>query len=173
MEKKGPIIIYGSARHDGHTKTALNEVLSSDHTIPVVDLNDLNISYFDYENTNQNDDFLPLVERMVQHNTIILASPVYWYCMSAVMKTFIDRWSDLLTVRKDLGRKLADKWLYVVTSYGTNYPIGFEDPIRLTCQYMDIRYGGCYFHYSGGDETMANQNRRNAAAFQTLISDHL
>lgn len=44
--------------------------------------------------------------------------------MSALMKTFIDRWSDLLNIRKDIGRRLTNKELYVITSFGESIPRG-------------------------------------------------
>lgn len=59
---------------------------------------------------------------MVCYNPIILATPVYWYSMSALMKTFIDRWGDLLDIRKDIGRRLTNKELYIITSFGESMP---------------------------------------------------
>jgi hypothetical protein len=68
------------------------------------------------------------------------------------MKTFIDRWSDLLTIRKDLGRSLAGKTLYLITSlYAAKFPSCFEDLFRLTSEYMSMHYGGCYYYYCGDD----------------------
>ena len=43
---------------------------------------------------------------MVQYEQIIFATPIYWYAMSAQLKTFFDRMTDLLTIHKPLGRQL-------------------------------------------------------------------
>lgn len=159
-EKRNPIIIFGSARSDGKTLKAIKAVIK-DQPIPIVDLRELSISHYDYNYENRNDDFIPLAEKMVRYNPIILATPVYWYTMSALMKTFIDRWSDLLHIRKDIGRRLTNKELFVITSYGDSMPKGFEEAFAQTCEYLDMQYKGCYYFYSGDDsiETMEENNR--------------
>src|SRR5262245_48938559 len=131
-EHKHPLIILGSSRSHGETLQAIKAVIG-DQQVSFVDLKKLNISYYDYNHANEKDDFIPLAELMVKHNPIILATPVYWYTMSAIMKTFIDRWSDLIGLRKDLGRRLAGKELYLITSFAGDFPKGFEDPIAQTC----------------------------------------
>lgn len=165
---KKPLVIFGSSRSDGHTRKAVDLVLDGRKT-DVVDLLDLTISPYDYENRNANDDFIPLAEKMIDHDPLILATPVYWYTMSATMKMFIDRWSDLLTIRKDLGRALAGKRLFVVTSYSGEYTPAFEEIFKLTCQYMNMHFAGCYYFYSGDNPAMINQNAPQAELFKQLL----
>jgi len=109
-----PLIILGSARGESNTLKAVKLVTQN---TPIIDLREKDLSYFDYEYRNQNDDFLSIAEQMIRHTPLILATPVYWYSMSALMKTFMDRWSDLIDLRKDMGRRLAGKELYLITSY--------------------------------------------------------
>lgn len=142
-EKRNPIIIFGSSRSDGDTFRAIKSVIK-DCPVPIIDLKNFNISHYDYNYENRHDDFLSLSEKMIQYNPIILATPVYWYTMSALMKTFMDRWSDLLDIRKDIGRRLAQKELFVISSYGTSIPKGFEDAFSQTCAYLDMQYKGCF-----------------------------
>lgn len=167
-EIRKPIIIFGSSRSDGDTLQAIKTVIR-DQPIPIVDLRDLNIAYYDYNYANAKDDFIPLAEKMVCHNPIVLATPVYWYTMSATMKTFIDRWSDLLDIRKDIGRRLTNKELYVITSYGTDMPRGFEDAFSQTCDYLDMQYKGCYYFYSGDGVELKQKNDRSAEEFYSQI----
>lgn len=167
-EKIHPIIIFGSSRSDGHTFQAIKTVIQ-DQPIPIVDLRDLHIAPYDYTYANAGDDFISLAEKMVQYNPIILATPVYWFSMSAFMKTFIDRWSDLLDVRKDIGRRLAGKELYVISSYGVSIPSGFEDAFSQTCSYLDMQYRGCYYFYSGHNIDLIQQNASLAHPFRTRI----
>lgn len=167
--KQNPIIILGSSRSDGNTLKAVNTIIQ-DPSIPIVDLNQLNIAYYDYAYENKKDDFIPLAERMVGHDPLILATPVYWYCMSAIMKTFIDRWTDLVNVRKDLGRRLAGKELYLITSYGSpTQPRGFEEPFFQTCEYLKMEYKGCFYFYGGPDKERKAQNIPHAEAFLEKI----
>lgn len=154
---KNPLIIFGSARSDGNTLQAI-QALIGDQSVPIVDLGKLNIAHYDYDYQNTHDDFIPLAEKMVMHNPIILATPVYWYTMSALMKTFMDRWSDLLDIRKDLGRRLTNKELYVIASYGGVKPEGFEFPFSQTCAYLEMQYKGCFYFYSGDDPELIKEN---------------
>jgi putative NADPH-quinone reductase len=161
-----PIIIMGSARSVGQTRTAI-ETIIGDTKIPFVDLHALNITPFDYEHNNEDDDYIPLMERVTEENDlIILATPVYWYSMSTVMKIFIDRVSDLLSIRKDLGRKLRGKKIFVVASFSTSLPKGFEYPFSQTCEYLGIEYRGCSFIYHGSDEQLLEGNKDQIAKAQ-------
>jgi multimeric flavodoxin WrbA len=81
-------LVIGTSRHDGNTwkiLRAANEHLQ----LPVFDLSALRISYFDYTYTNLGDGFIPTIEKLLEHETIGLVSPVYWYSVSAQIKTFI------------------------------------------------------------------------------------
>ncbi len=162
--QKNPIIIFGSSRGDGNTLQAVRAIIK-DETIPFVNLSDLQISYYDYEYTNKHDDFIPLMERIVGHNPIILATPVYWHSMSAIMKTFIDRWCDLTAIRKDLGKGLANKDLYVITSYAGSKPAGFEYAFIETTDYMDMHYKGCFYYYSGKNSNLRDENSLLSISF--------
>lgn len=152
-----PLIILGSSRGDGDTRKAIDAVLQT-KDIPVIDLSDIEMSYYDYEHKNADDDFVPLMERVMQHDPIILATPIYWYTMSGIMKVFLDRWTDLLEIRKDLGRKMKGKSLFLITSYAGVIPKAFEDPFSLTCEYMHMKYKGCLYYYSGVDAPIKQKN---------------
>ena len=145
------LVILGSARGDGKTQQALDLVLR-DLPHEKVDLSQIKIQYFDYQTAQVEDDFIPLIKKLVACDDIILATPVYWYAASAQMKTFIDRFSDLLWSHKSLGSRLAGKNLFLVCSYGSDYPLGcasFEAPIRMMCDYMNMNYGGCLYTREG------------------------
>jgi len=163
-----PIVIFGSSRKDGETWKAVTSVFKSPDEIVSINLNELKLSYFDYDQENIDDHFLGVVEQMLNHKTIILATPVYWYSMSAIMKAFLDRWADLLISRKDLGRALKDRNLSVITSYA-NDASGFETPFELTSKYLGMQYGGCFYYYSGGDLSIKAKNEDNANDFRRKI----
>jgi multimeric flavodoxin WrbA len=162
------IIILGSSRSHGNTRKVVDQILDQCDT-PLVDLNTLSIKPYDYEYLNQADDFIPLIERIVEFDTIVIATPIYWYTMSALMKIFIDRISDLIDIRKDLGRKLRGKKLFVIASFGTSLPKGFEDTFEQTCQYLGIEYLGTSFVYVGADGGQFRQNNQQAIEKAKLI----
>ena len=115
MENK-KVIILGSARKNGNTTKIVDEI-AKESGIDVIDLNDYNISHYDYESKNREDDFLPLIRRILEeYDTLIFATPVYWYNMSGIMKVFFDRFSDLIRIEKETGRKLRGCLLYTSPS---------------------------------------------------------
>src|SRR5450631_695983 len=114
---KRPIVFISTAREEGCTIKAVRMAMEG-FEYPLIDLSTVNFSDYDPDQKNSGDDFLAMAEQMVQHNPIILASPVYWYSVPAIMKRFIDRWSDLLDGRKDIARKLQNKELLVIAPYG-------------------------------------------------------
>ena len=99
------LIIMGSARGDGNTRKIVNALLDQTQA-DFINLNDYKVNYFDYEHRNKDDDFVQIATQMVQYEHIIFATPIYWYAMSAQLKTYFDRLSDLLKIRKPLGRQL-------------------------------------------------------------------
>lgn len=136
------VIILGSSNSHGDTRKiveAVRNVVPAD----LIDLNELDIGYFDYEFKNQHDDFFPTVEKILAYKNIIFASPVYWYSMSAIMKTFFDRLSDLLQIRKPLGRRLRGKKMWVISSSSNSevYPSFFK-AFELSAEYLGMEYGG-------------------------------
>jgi hypothetical protein len=78
-------------------------------------------------------------------------------------KIFFDRFSDLLSIRKDLGRKLRRKKLFVIASFGASYPKGFVDTFEQICEYLGMEYLGSSFIYSGSEnEGYLEQNKSEA-----------
>lgn len=138
-----PIVISGSSRNDGNTARVV-DLLSSHSGWDKIDLTNYHFSYYDYLHRNRNDDFLPLMRDLIsKYDTLILATPVYWYSMSGIMKVFFDRISDLLTIEKDLGRQLRGKNMAGISASGGN-DLGdlFWLPFRESAKYLGMNYLG-------------------------------
>ncbi len=136
------LIILGSSRSKGNTRQLVDAIFQGKKH-DLIDLNEYNINYYTYDNLHTNDDFLALAERMVQYEYIIFATPVYWYSMSAILKTFFDRMTDLVTIRKELGRALKNKTLHSISCGSEDdLPEGFTVPFEATAVYLDMKYGG-------------------------------
>lgn len=153
MKKKSDtVIILGSARSDGNTRAVVN-FLVENTDFDLIDLNDYQIGYFDYDNKNRDDDFLPLMRKIsANYQRIIFATPVYWYSMSAIMKTFFDRISDLLMWEKNLGRTLRGKAMGVISCSGhDDLREGFDMPFAESAQYLGMDYMG-HVHAWATDE---------------------
>lgn len=159
------IVILGSSRKDGNTKQTIDKLnLLSDFDI--VDLNDFNMSYYDYEHRNKSDNYLDLIRNIINnYDILIFATPVYWYSMSGIMKVFFDRITDLLDNEKELGRKLRNKNMAVLSSsIGDHLGEKFWLPFIETARYLGINYLG-HIH------TIANEDQtNNLIKFAKLIN---
>lgn len=140
------ILVVGTSRLDGNTWGVLAGV-NKDANLPTVDLAKLDISYFDYNSQNLGDDFIPTIRNLLEFGTIGLVSPVYWYTVSAQMKTFLDRFADLLGPHKELGRRLRGKRLFLLATGTTeeSMPSCMDETIKLTAQYLGMEYVGSHY----------------------------
>lgn len=141
------IALFASSRRNGNTGQLIDWIASS-LGIPIIDLAEKDISPYDYEHKNINDEFIPVMNRLLSHEKIIFVTPVYWYGPSAQMKTFIDRISDFLDIEelKDMGRRLRGKTAYIVcTSISEDADSSFINSFKDTFEYLGMNFGG-YVH---------------------------
>ena len=142
MESK-TVVIVGSSRSNGNTSKIASSVATK-YSFDIVDLNNYEISYYDYESKNRDDDFIPLVKKIIEkYETLIFATPIYWYSMSGVMKVFFDRFSDLIRTEKNVGRKLRGKRMGVLSNSGeAALDYDFYIPFRKSADYLGMKYIG-------------------------------
>jgi len=90
--------------------------------------------------------------------------------MSGPLKVFLDRWTDLLEVRKDLGRSLSGKRCYLIAS-GTDetLPPGFEAVFARTAAYFEMSFEGCLYYSVRKDGPMSRETRAAAEKFGDSI----
>ncbi|MFF3021697.1 flavodoxin family protein [Gottfriedia sp. NPDC057948] len=113
-------IIHGSSRENGNTEQLTN-LITKDVAKTEVQLRHKHIKAINDQRHEPNgfqpidDDYEEIVREMLEHDTIIFSTPLYWYGMSGYMKNFIDRWSQSLR-NKDLqfAEKMKNKKMYVV-----------------------------------------------------------
>lgn len=137
------LIIVGSSRSNGNTMQ-IAERLKLKTGADLLDLRDKTITPFDYDIPNTEDDFLPIMRHLVEtYDKLIFATPVYWYSMSAVMKTFFDRLTDCLKHEKETGRKLRGKSMGVISCSNASegYSCLFE-PFERSAGYLGMTYLG-------------------------------
>ncbi|MEH0154877.1 NAD(P)H-dependent oxidoreductase [Limibacter armeniacum] len=170
--KTKAIIILGSARSDGNT-SKITSYISEKFNIEIIDLLEANIGFFDYNFHNQHDDFLSIAEKMLDHQLIIFATPVYWYSMSGVMKNFFDRFTDLLLLKKDLGKKFHGKDMFIVSCGSSETPIeGFFMPFEKTSEYLKMNYkGGVHTWFDKQHETIPLKAKRQLEKLIRLLEE--
>ena len=95
--------IVGSPRRKGNTEVLVDEALAGAEeagaSIEKVILNELNIkpcqacnNCYKTGRCVQDDDMIPLLEKMEQSNLWVLGTPIYWWGPTAQFKAFLDRW---------------------------------------------------------------------------------
>ncbi len=141
--KKNKVIIVGSSRNNGNTARIANEI-AIQFNIDIINLNDYQFSYYDYESKNKDDDFLPLIKSILEnYDTLIFATPVYWYSMSGILKVFFDRFSDLIRIEKEIGRRFRGKNFAVISnSHDNEIDSDFYIPFRKSAEYLGAKYIG-------------------------------
>jgi len=166
-------VVLGTSKSDGNTRLLANSFATQSGAI-IFDLANYDLSFYDYEHENSTDDFLPLIKELATFSHIVFASPVYWYSMSAQLKVFFDRLSDLLTIEKDLGRQLKGKSVSVIsTGYNQELPTCFTQPFALTAEYMQMTYIGCSYAPIQSDLDISNIKKVAAQAVKMLPNESL
>ena len=166
---KKTVIIQASSNSFGNTYKTIN-YLNTDNKFDVIDLKTKNIGTFEYDFSNANDDFIPLMEEVIsKYDTIIFATPVYWYSMSATLKLFFDRLSDLLHYKKDLGRQLRGKSMGMISNSGANdLREGFTMPFIESAKYLGMEYLGDVHVWFSGTE-IAEDAKKALNNFSKII----
>jgi multimeric flavodoxin WrbA len=168
------IALLSSSRRLGNTGQLIDRIASA-LDIEVVDLASQRISSYDYDHLNRNDDFEPLIRRVLAHDQIIFATPIYWYAVSPPMKVFLDRISDLLELPDLLseGRRFRGKKAYVVcTSIGNDPSVAFVDAFRETFDYLGMHLGGVV-HVNCQDGYSPAVHDSQALKFAALVREAL
>ena len=155
------IVIMGSSNPFGDTYSICKSIVDN-HDYKFQDLNELVIMPYDYEHENKDDDFLGFMRHVVKsYDTIILATPVYWYSMSGILKNFLDRFTDLLTIEKEIGRQLRGKSMLALSvSKSDDCPEEFRMPFERTSNYLAMEWKG-YVHFPVSDKPLVESRLKD------------
>jgi multimeric flavodoxin WrbA len=152
---KKPLIILGSARAEGETGKAV-ALAFPEGAAGLVVLPQYEIGGYDYAHRNAGDDFAGIAARIQEASALVFATPVYWYAMSAPLKFFFDRLTDLTENQRAVGKALVGKpvWL-IATGTEPELPEGFEVPFRRTADYLGMTYRGALYAVAGAQDAAA------------------
>lgn len=155
------LILFSSANKQGNTAKTIDAV-KNNHSSEIIDIDQLNITPYNYQNDYPADDFYPLVDKMLAADNIVFASPVYWYTVTAPMKALIDRLTELLDVAdlKPKARALEAKRGFVLTSSGKTQIcpvfhglfIGLFDYFNMA--FVATLHAACHDGYSLAEEDL-------------------
>ncbi|MFD9316762.1 flavodoxin family protein [Streptomyces sp. NPDC060053] len=155
MTRRSFLFVLGSSRPDGNTELlarAAAEQLPSDveqtwislarHPLP------------DFEDLRHDSDHVRptkgsaalLLDATLGATDLVIASPLYWYSVSAQTKRYLDHWSGWLRIPGlDFKATLAGRTLWGVTALADDQPV-VADPLVGTLNnsaaYMGMSFGG-------------------------------
>ena len=133
------IIINGSLRKNGNTTELIQKIYPNQTSIQLIDFK---IELYNYDEIyTEKDEFLDIINQIIEFDEIVFATPVYWYSMSSLMKIFFDRLTDLIGSQETIGRKLMGKKISVITSsIGNHLNDNFFLPFIETANYLHLDY---------------------------------
>lgn len=163
------LIIQGSSNLNGNTQLICDELktlIKADN----IQLRGKHILPFDYQFLNQADDFNALMHDILdKYDTLIFATPVYWYTMSGLMKNFIDRFTDGLMHDEGLGRKFEGKAMGALACGSSKEPVeGFFIPFQKTSTYLKMNYLG-EIHLWASENQLPEQAMVRLKSFASLV----
>jgi len=136
------IILQGSSRSNGNSNK-IAKIIQKKMNADLIDLKKKSINSYNYEHQYHEDDFLEVMRNALKYDTLIFITPVYWFSMSGIMKTFFDRITDCLRVEKDLGRRLRGKNMIAIScGSGEEETEGFFIPFKKSSSYLGMNYLG-------------------------------
>ncbi|GAA1930278.1 NAD(P)H-dependent oxidoreductase [Streptomyces durmitorensis] len=149
------LFVLGSSRPEGNTEILARraaEQLSSDVEQRWLNLADHPLP--DFEDLRHDSDYVrpsgdstaTLLDATIEATDIVIASPLYWYSVSATTKRYLDYWSGWLRIPGvDFKATLTGRTLWGVTALADKEPVVAEPlvgTLRNSAAYLGMRFGG-------------------------------
>lgn len=175
------LFLLGSARRGGNTEQLARkaaEQLPAD--VPQQWLHLLDLPLPPFEDIRHSIGVYPepvgneriLLEATLAATDIVIASPLYWYSVSASTKLYLDYWSAWLRVPgADFGKRMAGKTLWAISTNsdedGDRLSQPLIDMLRFSAEYMDMYWGGALLGHGNhpGDVTADEAGMEMARRF--------
>jgi multimeric flavodoxin WrbA len=172
------IVIHGSTRPNGNTEYLTYQAVPKESGTHIY-LRDYALQPItDYRHTEEGfppceDDHERIIDLMLAHDTILFSTPIYWYSMSGIMKTFIDRFSQILRAPhySHFRKELKKKEVYLI-AVGGDQPhikgLPLVQQMNYICQFYQMRFAG-YVIGKASKPGEIKQDRKALKAASTLL----
>jgi len=158
--EKQVLVLLGSPRKKGNSTSLAAQIIkgaeSTGAAVETIYLHGKNIAACqacyacqkpDSKGCAIDDDMQPIYRRLIEADCWVIASPVYWFTMSAQTKLFLDRCFALPAYQKDA---FAGKRIAVAMSYGDADPFasGCVNALRTfqdSCRYTGAKLVGMVY----------------------------
>jgi len=117
-----------------------------------------------------------LLDATLAATDIVIASPVYWYSISAATKLYLDHWSAWMRLEGvDFKARMASKTLWAISALSDEDWSGAQpliDTLRLSAEYMKMKWGGVLLGYGNRPRDVLNDTpslERAETFFENLV----
>ncbi|MFI1970280.1 flavodoxin family protein [Streptomyces cinnamoneus] len=156
LEGRSFLFLLGSARTDGNTETLARraaEQLPAGVEQRWLRLSELPLPAFEdrrhgggHGNEGPAGNERTLLDATLEATDLVVASPLYWYSVSAATKLYLDHWAGWLNARELHFRdRMRGKTMWAVTTT-SHEDAAKADPLlgtlRLSADYMGMSWGG-------------------------------
>ncbi|SCE71514.1 Multimeric flavodoxin WrbA [Micromonospora viridifaciens] len=160
-DRRSFLFLLGSTRAGGNTETLARHAaagLPADARVRWLRLADLPLPAFeDVRHSGSGRYPEPvgngrvLLDATLAATDLVIASPLYWYTVSADVKAYLDHWAGWMRVPGvDFRARMRDKRLWAVSTISDEDPTT-ADPmlgtLRLTADYLGMHWGGALLGY--------------------------
>lgn len=161
------IIINGTAL-GGHNTISIDSYLAGLIGAELIYLNELKIAQFRYDNSYPDSDQFDatMTKVILDYDSIVWSTPMYWYAMSGHIKVFLDRMTMLLKSNKDLGRKLRNKKMALIYNSNGKSVDYFPAPFIHTADYLGMNYLGD-LHLNMESNNLTEEHKRQLKTFSS------
>ena len=161
MQQREFLFVLGSARPDGNTEHLARRSAESlpehtgrkwlsliEHQLPIFeDIRHHETRKYEIASDSER----TLLDATLAATDIVIASPVYWYSVSASTKLYLDHWSGWMRLPDvDFRKRMASKTLWAISAFSDEDPVGAQpliETIRMTAEYLNMKWGGTLLGY--------------------------
>ena len=175
------LFILGSARYDGNTEHLARHAAQTlpttatqnwlhllDHSLPLFeDIRHHETRKYSIASESER----TLLDSTLAATDLVIASPVYWYSVSASVKLYLDHWSAWMRLDGvDFRARMAGKTLWAIAAlsdddWSAAQPL--VDMMKLGAEYMKMNWGGALLGYGNrpGDVLLDAPSLERASKF--------
>ncbi|WAL65585.1 NAD(P)H-dependent oxidoreductase [Amycolatopsis cynarae] len=118
-----------------------------------------------------------LLDATLETTDLVIASPLYWYSVSASVKLYLDYWAGWMRVPGlDFRSRMAGKTLWAITALSEEDPAKASplvDTLRITADYLGMHWGGALLGYANRPGDIWRDGKALSKADSFFTSDYL
>lgn len=161
-------VIYGNTLSNENIEMLTQYVIKGIPEVTEIHLRDYDLKSRDQIHASlEKDEYNQIIDQMIESDVLVLATPMYCYGISGLMKTFVDRWP--MVDEEDPARQFMEamrgKQVYMIIT-GKDYPHKKALPIiqqfKYICRAAEMDFNG----YLIAEAVPSEDVERNEAAIK-------